>query len=528
VISVRVLVSDPVAQEGIALLTDAGFEVEVKTNQPEEALLEIIGGFEALVVRSETKVTRRLIEAASRLKIIARAGAGVDNIDVPAATEKGIVVVNAPEGNTIAACEHTLALMLALARNIPQANSLLKQGVWERKKFMGVELNGKTLGVVGLGKIGSQVARRAKAFGMRVIAYDPYVREESAEHLGVELRDFNSVLQEADFLTFHLPLTKDTYHIVGPQEFGMMKTGVRVLNVARGGIVDEQALYEAIKSGKVAGAAVDVFEQEPQRSSPLFELDQVIVTPHLGASTAEAQVNVAVDVARDIIRCLSGQPVLNAVNIPAVPKEILGALEPYLGLAEKLGQFAAQVAGGRVEEVEIRYNGTLAQYDLTSLTNTLLKGLLRPTLNDAVNYVNAPIQARNRGIRVSESKSTEMVSFADLITLSLKTDRETLSVAGTLAPDRQPRLVDFNGYSIDTVPEGHILVIPHRDKPRIIGPVGNLIGNEDVNIAGMQVGRKEVGGVAVMFLNIDAPVSAATLAKIKEIDGVLDVKYVHL
>lgn len=524
----RVLVSDPVSEKGIALLKEAGLEVEVKTNQTEDALVEIIGGFHALVVRSETKVTKRIIEAGKELKVIARAGVGVDNIDVASATEKGIVVVNAPEGNTIAATEHTLALMLALARNIPQANSLLKQGIWERKKFMGVELNGKTLGIIGLGKIGSQVAKRARALGMTVVAYDPYVSEESAAQVGAELKDFRSVLQEADFLTFHLPLTKDTYHLIGPEEFALMKPGVRVLNVARGGIVDEEALYQAIKAGKVAGAAIDVFEEEPARSSPLFELEQVIVTPHLGASTAEAQVNVAVEVARDIIRCLRGEPVLNPVNIPTVPKEVFSALEPYVPLAEKLGKFAAQVVSGRTVQIEIRYNGALAQYDLTPLTNTFLKGFLRPILNDAVNYVNAPILARKRGIKVSEMKSNEMVNFANLITAVITADGETCTLEGTLLQNRQPRLVGFNGYSIDTIPEGHILVIPHIDKPRIIGPVGNLIGSEDVNIAAMQVGRKEIGGKAVMFLNIDAPVSPATLAKIKEIDGVLDVKYVQL
>ncbi|MBC7334784.1 MAG: phosphoglycerate dehydrogenase, partial [Clostridia bacterium] len=355
-----------------------------------------------------------------------------------------------------------------------------------------------------------------------------YVAEETARHLGVELVDFPKVLAEADFLTFHLPLSKDTYHLIGPREFDLMRPGVRVLNVARGGIVDENALYEAIKQGKVAGAAIDVFEEEPLRESPLLELEQVVATPHLGASTAEAQVNVAVDVAQDIIRCLRGEPVLNAVNIPAVPQEALAALAPYFVLLERLGKFAAQVISGRVEEIIIRYNGSIAQYDLTPLTNTFLKGFLRPVLGDAVNYVNAPVVARKRGIRLTESKTAEMVNFANLVSMELATDAGPVSLAGTLLQDQQPRVVSFNGYRVDAIPEGHILVIPHLDKPRIIGPVGTLIGAEDVNIAGMQVGRKAVGGEAVMFLNIDAPVSPATLAKIKEIDGVLDVKYVQI
>lgn len=309
----RVLASDPVAEQGLALLREAGFEVDSKTQQTEDALVEMIGAYDALVVRSETKVTKRIIDA-SNLKIIGRAGVGVDNIDVPAATEKGIWVVNAPDGNTIAAAEMTMALMMALARNISQAAGRLKQGAWEKKKFKGVELRGKTLGVVGMGRIGSAVAKRSKAFEMQVIVYDPFITKETADAMGVEIKSFEQVLQESDFLTFHLPLRPETRHMIGAKEFAMMRPGVRVLNVARGGIIDEQALYDAIKSGQVAGAGIDVWEEEPLKSSPLLELDQVIPTPHLGASTAEAQINVAIDVAHDIIRCLKGEAVLNPVN----------------------------------------------------------------------------------------------------------------------------------------------------------------------------------------------------------------------
>ncbi|KKM11550.1 D-3-phosphoglycerate dehydrogenase [Clostridiales bacterium PH28_bin88] len=525
----RVLVADPISEKGIEVLQKGGdLQVDVRTKLTEDQLVDIIGEYHALMVRSETKVTRRIIEYAGQMKIIGRAGVGVDNIDVEAATERGIVVVNSPEGNTIAATEHTIALMLALARSVPQANGLLKAGKWERKKFMGVELRDKVLGVLGLGKIGGEVAKRARAFEMRVLAYDPFVSKERAQQMGVELAEFSEVIQEADFITAHLPLTKETYHLIGRDAFRVMKPGVRILNVARGGIVDEEALYEALQSGRVAGAAVDVFEHEPTTESPLFDLDNVIVTPHLGASTAEAQVNVAIDVAEEIVLALHGELVRNAVNIPAIKPELRQTLEPFLGLVEKLGKFAAQVVSGHIQQVEIKYNGDFAKHDLTSLTNTFLKGLLKPFLQEAVNYVNAPLVARSRGIRVYESKSVEMEDYANLISVTVKTERCEKSLAGTLFRNQQPRIVRIDGYTIDAVPEGHMLVIPHIDKPRIIGPVGILMGDHNINIAGMQVGRKEVGGKAVMFLNMDGPVPETALRELTKIDGVLDVKYVHL
>lgn len=525
----KVLIADPVSEKGLACLREApGLEIEVQTKLPEDHLAAIIGDYHALVVRSETRVTRKILEAATRLKIIGRAGVGVDNIDVEAATERGIVVVNSPEGNTVAAAEHTLAMMLALARNLPQANSLLKAGTWERKKFIGIELRNKVLGVLGLGKIGTEVARRARGMDMKVLAYDPYVSEERALQMGVELAGFDRVISEADFITAHLPLSKDTYHLLSHREFAKMKRGVRVLNVARGGIVDEEALYEALQSGKVAGAAIDVFEHEPNTKSPLFGLDNVVVTPHLGASTEEAHVYVAVDVAEDIARALQGEIVLNAVNIPSIKPELRQVLEPFLGLCEKLGKFAGQVVSGHIHQAEIKYNGELARYDLTSLTNTLLKGLLKPALQEAVNYVNAPHVAKNRGIRVYESKSLELEDYANLISVTVRTDKGEKHVSGTLFRNNQPRIVRFDGYTVDAVPEGQILVIPHIDRPRLIGPVGTLIGDHGVNIAGMQVGRQERGGKAVMFLAVDSSISRDLLEEIMGIDGVLDVKYVQL
>lgn len=525
----RVLVCDPVAQEGIDFLRQQpDLEVEVRPKISPAELAEIIADYHALVVRSETKVKTDILDRAVNLKVIGRAGVGVDNIDVPAATARGIVVVNSPAGNTIAAAEHTIGMMLALARNIPQANRALKEGLWDRQRFTGVELRQKVLGVVGLGKIGSEVARRARAMEMRVAAYDPYVTVERAQHLGVELVELDSLLAQADFITVHLPLTAETRHLIGKDEIARMKKGVRLLNVARGGIIDEQALYAALVNGQVAGAALDVFEKEPATDNPLVALDQVIATPHLGASTTEAQVGVALEVAREIIHALAGEPVMNAVNIPAVKRELFPLLAPYLELAEKLGKFASQVAPGRTEGLEIAYNGELAGYDLTILTNTFLKGFLRPILGDEVNYVNAPVIARSRGIKIVERKSTEMVDYANLISVNIVMEQGAREVAGTLVGKGEPRLVRFDGFSVDACLRGLVLVIPHRDRPRIIGPVGNLIGAQDVNIAGMQVGRKEIGGDAVMILAIDAKLPDSTLEEIARIEGVRDVMEVEI
>jgi len=524
----KVLALDDIDIQGINVLKEAGLEVEARGKMKEEELKEVLPSFDALIVRSGTKVTASVLGGAKRLKIIGRAGVGIDNIDVDAATERGILVVNAPEGNTVAAAEHTLALMLALARNIPQASNLLKQGIWEKKRFVGVELRHKTLGILGLGKIGSEVARRARAFDMRLLAYDPYVSPEQAERLGVTLLPLEEVLQQADFLTLHLPLTRDTYHLLNREKLSLLKPGARLLNVARGGIVDEQALYEALISGKLAGAALDVFEEEPLTDSPLFKLDNVIVTPHLGASTAEAQMAVAIEVAQDIVRCLRGEPVLNAVNIPVVRGQAMETLRPYLKLVERLGSFLSQLMEGPILEVELSTSGELAQHELSPLTNAFLKGLLRPLLGEAVNYVNAPVVARKRGIRVRENKTQEMGYYTTLITATVKGRRESHTVSGAVNQRGEPRLVGLNGYGLDAELEGHMLVIPHIDRPRIVGPVGLAIGDYGINIAGMQVGRREAGGEAVMILRIDSEVPREVLDGIRQVDGVLDVRYLRL
>ena len=523
----RVLITDSVSEKGIDVLKQAGMEVDIKVGLAEDEIVEIIGSYEALVVRSQTKVTRKILEKADAMKIIGRAGVGVDNIDVDAATEKGIIVVNAPEGNTIAATEHTIALMLALARNVPQAHYALTQGVWDRKKYMGVELRDKVLGVLGLGKIGSGVVKRALAMDMKVLAYDPYVSPERAQKLGVEITGLDEIYEQADFISVHLPMTEDTRYIIGAEAISKMKPGVRIINVARGGVVDEKALYDALVSGKVAGAAIDVWETEPDTENPLQKLNNVVVTPHLGASTKEAQVNVAIDVAEEIVHFARGEIVRNAVNAPSLNPEILERLNPYLVLSEKLGSMVSQTTAGNVEQVNIQYNGDISNYDVGILTSSFLRGLLRPFLNSAINFVNAPYIARSRGIKIKESKSVEMEHYTNLIAVTVKTGVDQRSLSGTVF-NQEPRIVSIDGYSIDAVPEGHMLVVPHIDKPRIIGPVATTLGDDKINIGGMQVGRKSMGGEAVMFLMVDGRVPEETLKKISQMDGLLDVKYVFL
>ncbi|WP_027718873.1 phosphoglycerate dehydrogenase [Desulfovirgula thermocuniculi] len=525
----RVLVMDGVSAEGLApLLREPDIEVVNGRPMSEDELVEEIAGYDALIVRSATKVTRRVIEAGKRLKVIARAGVGVDNIDLEAATMQGVLVVNAPNGNTIAAAEHTMAMMLALARNIPQAVARLKEGVWDKKSFLGVELRGKTLGIIGLGRIGSEVAKRAQGMEMNVIAYDPYIGEEKAARLGVDLVSLEDLYRRADFITIHIPRTKESYHMIGEQAFALMKEGVRIINCARGGIIDEEALYRALVSGKVAGAALDVFENEPNTDSPLLKLPNVIATPHLGASTLEAQVNVARDVAEEVLAALRGGLVKNTVNIPPINPQVLSAVRPYLGLAEKLGSFLAQLVSGRVRKIEVIYSGELAKLEVGPLTTAVVKGFLDPILQQRVNYVNALLLAKNRGIQVFQAVDGDQDGYTSLITVKVYADKAEKSAAGTIFGKADPRIVMVDGYRVDVVPSGYILYVPHIDKPRIIGPVGLLIGEQNVNIAFMQVGRKEIGGKAVMLLAIDSPVPAETLAKITQVDGVLDVKMIHL
>lgn len=525
----KVLVLDNVSEKAVKILANAGIEAVVNNNKmTEEELCAIIGEYEGVIVRSATKITAPVIEAAKSLKIIGRAGVGVDNIDIPAATNAGVIVVNAPDGNTIAATEQTMALMLGLARNLPQAHKDLKEGKWNRKEYTGVELRNKVLGIIGLGRIGTAVAKRAQAFEMKTIGFDPVVSPETAAANGIEFKSMAEVIKEADFLTLHIPKTKDSLNLINKETIATMKDGARVINVARGGIVNEVDLYEAVKSGKLAGAALDVFAVEPTTESPLFELNNVVVAPHLGASTEEAQVNVALDVAEEFVNVLvKGEMAKNAVNQAPIRPEVLAAIKPYLTLAEKLGIFQAQRTTGAVKNIKIKYSGELAEGEVAPLTTAFLKGFLSVVVEESVNFVNANILAKERGIIVEESRSDEEGDYAALITARVISNCAK-EVAGTLFGEDDLRIVTIDGFRIDTVPEGNILVVPHEDRPKIVGRVASLIGDNDINIAGMQVGRKTQGGKAIMMVAVDAPVPDITLAEIAKVDGVIDVQMVTL
>ncbi|MHC1625892.1 MAG: phosphoglycerate dehydrogenase [Methanoculleaceae archaeon] len=525
----RVLVSDPLAEEGLEILRSV-CDVDVKTDCTEEELVEIIRDYDALLVRSGTQVTERIIGAADRLKFIGRAGAGVDNIDLDAATRRGIIVANAPEGNTLAAAEHTMAMILSLARNIPQANASLKSGEWKRSKFMGVELNEKTLGIVGFGRIGREVARRARAFNMKCIAYDPFISRERVAREGVELVTLDEVFERSDFITIHTPLIEETRHLIGAHSIQKMKDGVRVINCARGGIVDEKALAEAIRNGKVAGAALDVFEEEPPRDSPVLGLNEVIVTPHLGASTVEAQTNVSVSVARQCIEVLQGGTARYVVNAPVIPQEQQEILEPYARLLERMGRLLIQLVEGRVERIEIVYGGEFATSDLNTrfLTRVALKGLLDPILQIPVNIVNAEVVAQERGITVTETVTAESEGFKNIVTIRVKTDTMTESLSGSLSAPDNPRIVAISGYRTDMSPSGDMVISRHIDKPGVIGRVATILGQVNINIAGMQVGRHVPGDEAIMVLSVDSPVPPEAMDEIRRVDGINTATYVHI
>lgn len=529
----KVLVSDPISEEGLKALKEAGgIEIIVKTGLSEDELAGCIGGYDALLVRSGTKVTKKIIENAKNLKVIGRAGVGVDNVDVASATKHGIIVMNTPGGNTMSTAEHTIALIMALVRRIGPAYISMRNKQWDRKKFQGTELYGKTLGIIGLGRIGTEVAIRALAFGMKVLAHDPFLSTEKAEKLDIEPVDLDTIFAKSDIITVHTPITKDTKGLLGREAFFKMKNGVYIVNCARGGIVDENALYEAIKSGKAAGAALDVFENEPPSNSPLLELDCVLATPHLGASTKEAQENVAVDVAYQVIDVLKGGPVRNAVNAPAVDVELLKILQPYINLGEKLGLLIAQLIPGQLEELRIRYSGEVADYNVASVTVSVLKGVLGHAIEEPVNFINAPIIAKERGIKVIESKTSMAEDFADFIHVTARTNgkkRDEFSVAGTLfGRKKDPRIVRINDYHVDAIPSGVILVLMNEDKPGIIGNVGVILGKNNINIADMTLGRKEAGGKAVTMLNVDSRVSDKVLKEIASAPNVIDIKMVEL
>ena len=526
---VKILISDPLSEEGIYPLRQSeGLSIDIDTtNSPEELAAKIVG-YDALLVRSQTQVTRELIEKATNLKIIGRAGVGVDNIDLDAATEHGIIVVNAPDGNTNSAAEHTMAMLMALARKIPQAFTSLKNGEWDRKSFIGVELKNKTLGILGLGRIGVEVAHRAKGQRMNVIAYDPFLTEEKARKLGIDFGTVEDVLRSSDFITVHTPLLKETRHLINKDAFSIMKDNVRIINCARGGIIDEDALYDAIFSGKVAGAALDVFEEEPFLEHKLLTLPQVIATPHLGASTFEAQESVAVDVSMDVVSFFNGEAVRNPVNLPSVSKEALAKIAPFFDLAEKLGVFLSKLQNVPLLEITIHYAGELANFDVRPLTRNTVKGLLKRNLGTHVNDVNARLLADRFGIKVNEHKTTTSKGFMNLITVEIRTEKGVRQISGTLLNGLGPRIVKVDEYVVDIIPTGHLLFIKHWDQPGAIGRVGTLLAEEHVNIATMQVGRSAAGGDAIMMLTVDNHVEPSEVERLKELTDIYDVKVIDL
>ncbi len=525
----RVLVSDPLSKRGLEILEKTkGLKFDLKPGLSPEELKKIIPEYDGIIIRSETKLKGEIIEAGKRLMVIGRAGIGLDNVELPAATKRGIVVMNTPQENAIAAAEHTIAMILSISRRIPQATASMKAGKWEKKKFMGLELYRKTLGIVGVGVIGAIVADRAKSLKMRVIATDPYLSKEAAEKKGIDLIPFEELLERSDFITVHTPLTDETRNLIDKKALRKMKNGVILINCARGGIVNEKDLQEAIQEGRVAGAALDVFEKEPAVGNPLVELDEVICTPHLGASTGEAHENVAVAIVQQVIDFLVLGEVRNAVNIPSVSPDVLPLLRPFIQLGEKLGSFLAQMASHAIEEVTIDYHGEVTAYGIKPITNSVLKGLLSPHLGETVNFVNAPMIAKERGIRVIESIHTQAEDFASLMSITARSHREVNTIAGTLFGRKELRIVRLNDFLIEAIPEGDILLIDNDDRPGVIGNLGMALGGKNMNIATMELGRDRKGGRAIALIHLDNPLPAGALDEILKMPNIIAAREIHL
>ncbi|MDP2210130.1 MAG: phosphoglycerate dehydrogenase [Candidatus Aquicultor sp.] len=523
----KVLVKEKIAQAGIDSLKAAGFEVDVKVEMTAEELVEAIGEYDGLIIRSATKVTEEVISRADKLKVIGRAGIGVDNINVDAATKRGIIVANAPQSNIISAAEHTIALLLASARSIPQACSSTKLGKWERSKFQGIEVFEKVLGIIGLGRIGTLVATRAHGLGMKIVAFDPYVSKERYAQLGIERAgSIEDVLKVADFITVHLPKSKETMGMIGERELAMMKDGVRLINTARGGIYQQDPLINALKSGKVGGVGFDVFDTEPLTESPLFDFEQVICTPHLGASTVEAQDKAGTMIADQVIAGLKGEFVSNAVNIPLISVEAMEAVKPFLALAEKLGRLFNALAEDGIHSVDIEYVGQIAQHDTKLLTIATLKGIFENVVEEQVNYVNAPIFAEERGIEINESKKSSSQDYVNLIRIKGRNGDDEIGVAGTIVGKKnQERFVNIYAFDIDMTPSKYMAFFRYEDVPGMIGRVGTILGENNINIANMQVGRKKIGGEALMGLNVDTPISDEVIEEIRSLPGVAYSKF---
>jgi len=524
----KVLVSDNISPKGIKILKKAGLEVDVKTGLRPEELRTEIDKYDALVVRSATKVTSDIIESAKNLKVIGRAGSGLDNVDKIAATKKGIVVMNTPGGNTITTAEHTMALLLSMARQIPQATASMKEGKWEKKKFMGVEVYNKILGIIGLGNIGTYVAKMAQGMEMNVITYDPYLSEEKARALGVRVVELDELIKKSDFITIHTPVTNETKGLINAERIAMMKNGVRLINAARGGIIDEKALYDALKSGRVAAAALDVFEKEPPADCPLLGLNNVVSTPHLGAATEEAQENVAIAISEQIVDYLVHGTIRNAVNFPSVSSDVLPRLQPYINLAERLGSFLSQKFEGGIEEVVVEYRGEVAGLVLEPITVAVLKGILTPILEETVNFINAPLIAKERAIKVKEITTTDAGDYHSMLVIKIRAGKKESMVAGVLHGKKDPRIIRIDGFAVEVVPEGEMLVLSNNDKPGVIGNIGTLLGKNNINIARMQFGREKLGGRAISVVSIDTPAAKEVLSEIKKLPNVLSVKQIRL
>ncbi|HEU65749.1 MAG TPA: phosphoglycerate dehydrogenase [Chloroflexi bacterium] len=519
----KILVADPIAEEGIQSLRNCA-QVDVKTKLEPEKLKAIIGDYDALIVRSQTKVRAEVIESGKKLKVIGRAGVGVDNIDVDAATRNGIVVVNAPTGNIIAAAEHTIALMLALARNIPQANSRLKSGKWQREDMLGAELRNKTLGIIGLGNVGSEVAKRVQSFEMHVIAHDPFVSKDYAHNLKVDLVPLDQLLREADFITLHVPLTTATKKLIGRKELAKLKPTARIINCARGGLIDEEAIVEAIRVGKLAGAAFDVFTNEPVTDCSLFKEDKIIVTPHLGASTIEAQTSVAKDVATEVLAVLQGQFSKYAVNAPHIDPE----LAPFMKVATTIGNLASQLLEGQISSTHIKYSGGVANYDCNPIKTALISGLLQQASEERINLVNVGLIAAQRGLKISEEKEMTCQNYSNLLTLEVTTNVGTTTISGT-ARENESHIVQVNDFWMDIVPTaGYFLFCDHLDRPGLVGTIGNITGKADINISSMHLSRLQPRGKALMILALDEPLGEVQLQEVRALPGIYSAKAVKL
>ncbi len=526
----KVLISDNLSPIGAEILREAGLEVDVNTGLAPEELKKIIGKYDGLVIRSATKVTLDILESATNLKVVGRAGIGLDNVDIPAASQKGIVIMNAPNGNAITTAEHAISMMMALSRNIPQATASMKEGKWEKKKFMGREVTGKTLGIIGIGRIGGIAASRAQGLKMKTIAYDPHMPKETAEKIGVELVGLEELAKRSDYITVHVPMTKETKALISTEFFKNMKNDAMFIDCARGGVCDEEALYHALRDGEIGGAALDVFAAEPttRDNCPLLELDNFICTPHLGASTSEAQENVAVLIAQQIADYLLKGVVTNAVNVPSVSDDVLTQVGPYIALGEMLGSFHMQMTKGGIEEITVEYSGELAELNTSPITIAFLKGLFTPILKDAVNYVNAPIIAKDRGIKVVEAKSERSDDFINVMTSRVRTSDGENVLVGTVFGKNEPRLVRLNTFRLEALPAGPMLLVYNNDVPGVIGALGTALGMGGVNISRMTVGREETSRQNIIVLATDSLVSKELLAKVCSLDNITDAVVLEL